>query len=183
MCAAHEVVGSLPRLQTAILGHIPWMTESMGGASRLGAAVDLQPQHLQHYGEGEDATSGPMSYFAPSSMWKPAEKDNWRLLHDGLDLVALWYMHLSDFAAAHPLTNSSDYAELLERVHQGNHIHPACLARSCALVKAMAAFTTGSVERGHSLRRGSRGWLSSCGPHRHVRPPSALTLKDRDQQE
>ena len=108
-------------------------------------------------------------------------QENWRLLHDGLDLAAMWYMHLSDFSAPHPLTGSSDFAELLERVHEGNHIHTACRARSCWLVKAMNAFTTGSVERGHSLRKSSRGWLSSCGPHRHVCARPVLTLKDRGQ--
>lgn len=163
---------SLPPLQTAVMAHIPWMVDSMGGASRLGAAVDLQPQHLQRCRQSEDGTPDPASFFVPSDTWKPAEKENWHHLHDGLELAAIWYMHLSNFSAPHPLTGSSEFAELLERVHEPNHIHLACRARSCKLVPAMDPFTTGSVERGHSLRLSSRGWLSSCGPHRHVCAPS-----------
>ena len=153
------------------------MRESMGSTARLAAAVLLSLEHMHPNEDMRDelrsARLGHVprgrDFFQPSSMWDPADKNNWREINDPMDLAVRWFMHLSDFSAPHPLSGSALFCALIERLHLSNHRLPACLARDCALCPPMKALTTGGVERGHSSFWSVKGWLSACGPIRHVR--------------
>ena len=159
---------------------LPWLIHCLGGAERLGCAVNLRVEHLQRSKSRTDGSPDPLSFFELSDMWKPAGQEHWRSLHDGMDLVALWFMQSTNFCEPHPLTNMSICCQLLERLHQWNHIHLACWARACRLVPAAFLFTTGGVERGHALREKTGGFMSSCGPHRHV--PTTITHARRERE-
>jgi hypothetical protein len=148
------------------------MAKPMGGAERLGSAVPLPTPDLLRRESTLRWKPGhapkPTGLFKPSSLWDPADRRNWRLFTDPTDLSVMHYMQQADFTAPHPLTGSALYAMLIEKMHQGNHPHPSCWARSCTLVPAARMFTTGGVERGHAATLGVRGFLSSSSGANHV---------------